>query len=186
MIKDDRMIQRKVNLLVLLLLPIISFAQEIAKPRVSPVAIATARYKDAYLKITYSQPNKKGEEVFGSIVPFGEIWKTGDNEATEMTITRDVLVNGAELKAGTYSLFTIPKKENWTIIFNADLGLWGSYNYNVKNDSLRFDVPVQTLTNAVYEPFTIAIDQKNEKAEISLLWDRTKVSFDVQFQEPKP
>jgi hypothetical protein len=179
------MIQRKVSLLALLLLPIISFAQEV-KPRLSPLAIATARYKDAYLKITYGQPNKNGHELFGVLVPYGEVWKTGDNEATEMTITRDILVNELPLKAGTYSIFTIPNKETWTIIFNGDLGLWGSYNYTMKTDVLRFDRPVQTITGEVYEPFTIAIDQKNEKAEISLLWDKTKVSFTVQFNEPKP
>lgn len=179
------MIQRKVSLLAMLLLPVISLAQE-AKPRLSPLALVTARYKDAYLKITYSQPSKNDGEVFGFLVPYGEVWKTGDNEATEMTITRDVLVNGLPLKAGTYSVFTIPNKETWTIIFNSDLGLWGSYNYNVKTDVLRFDCPVQPIAGIVYKPFTIAVDQKNEKAEISFLWDKTKVSFNVQFNEPKP
>ncbi|HZX73998.1 MAG TPA: DUF2911 domain-containing protein [Cyclobacteriaceae bacterium] len=179
------MIQRKVSLLAILLLPIILFAQE-TKPRVSPLAMSTARYKDAYLKITYSQPSKKGREVFGRLVPFGEVWQTGDNEATEITVTRDILINGIMLKAGTYSIFTIPNKETWTIILNGDVGLWGSYNYNMKTDVLRFDVPVQPLSGVVYETFAIGIDQKNDKAEIAFLWDKTKVSFTVQFNEPKP
>ena len=179
------MIQRKAILLAIVLLPIILFAQE-TKPRLSPLAMSTARYKDAYLKITYSQPSKNGKEIFGSLVPFGEIWKTGDNEATEVTITRDVLINGIILKAGTYSIFSIPNTGSWTIVINGDLGLWGSYNYNQKTDVLRFDVPAQPLTGVVYESFTITVDQKNDKAEIALLWDKTKVSFNVQFNEPKP
>ena len=179
------MIQRKASLLALLLLPITLAAQEI-KPRVSPLAFATARYKDAYLKITYSQPDKNNKEVFGSAVPYGEVWKTGDHEATEITVTRDVVLNGIILKAGTYSIFTIPNKETWTIIINSDLGLWGSYNYNQKNDLFRFDVPVQSTDGTIYERFTIEADQRNDKAQISLLWDKTKVSFPVQFNEPKP
>jgi len=120
------------------------------------------------------------------VVPYGQVWRTGANEATEVTVTRDILVNGTLLKAGTYSLFTIPEKSRWTIIFNSDLGLWGSYNYNPKMDILRFQATVQPLTDIVYEPFTILIEAKNEKAEIRLLWDNASVSFPLQFLEPKP
>lgn len=159
-------------------------AQEALKGRPSPVGIAAARYKDAYLKITYGQPHKNGREIFGKVVPFGEVWRTGANEATEITFTRDVIINSQIIKAGTYSLFTIPNRERWTIILNSDLGLWGSYNYVNKLDVVRFDVPVQTLTDVVYEPFTISISQKGERAEVSLLWDKTKVLFSIQFLEP--
>jgi len=162
-----------------------SLAQEAIAPRPSPLTVLTARYKDTYLKIVYSQPHKRGREVFGQLVPFGQVWRTGANEATEITITKDIFIKGQLLTAGTYSLFTIPEKEKWTIILNKDLGMWGSYNYNPKMDVFRFEVPVQSVTNVVYEPFTILIDQKNNKAEISLLWDKTKVSFPVDFIEPK-
>jgi hypothetical protein len=153
------MIQRKACLVAILFFPFLTFAQE-GKSRISPLAVATARYKDAYLKITYSQPHKNGRETFGTLVPYGEIWKTGDNEATEMTITRDILINEVALKAGTYSIFTIPNRETWTIILNSDLGLWGSYNYNIKTDVLRFDRPVESVANEVYEAFTIVIEPK--------------------------
>ncbi len=172
--------------IVLILFSLISYSQEAVKPRPSPLAVTSTRYKDAYLKIIYCQPHKRGREVFGKMVSYSEVWRTGANEATEFTVTRDVLINNQILKAGTYSLFTIPGKENWTIIINNDLGMWGAYNYNAKSDVMRFDVPVQALTDdVVYEPFTISIDQKMEKAEVSLLWDKTKVSFIIQFQEPK-
>jgi hypothetical protein len=162
-----------------------SFAQEALKPRPSPLAMATARYKDSYLKIVYCQPHKRGREVFGKLVPYGQVWRTGANEATEITLTRDVQVNNNVLKAGTYSIFTIPDKDHWAIIFNGDLGLWGSSNYNPKMDVLRFDVPSQAVDGLVYEPFTITIEPKNDKAEVVLAWDKTKVSFIVQFNEPK-
>lgn len=164
-----------------------SFAQEKLKPRTSPLAIAAIRYREAYLKIVYSQPQKNGREVFGKLVPYGEVWRTGANEATEITTTQDISINGTSLKAGTYSLFTIPGKEKWTMILNKDLGQWGAYNYNPKQDVMRFDVPVKMVAESlVYEPFTIRIDQKTDTAEIFLLWDKTQVSFPIQFIEAKP
>ncbi len=164
-----------------------SLAQVELKPRISPVTIVSIRYKEAYLKIVHSQPQKRGREIFGKVVPFGEVWRTGANEATEITVTQDISVKGSILKAGTYSIFTIPEKEKWTIIFNRDLGQWGSYNYNPRADVFRIEVPVKAIPdNLVYEPFTIRIDQKTDSAEIFLLWDKTQVSFPVQFIETKP
>ncbi|MGC4021630.1 MAG: DUF2911 domain-containing protein [Cyclobacteriaceae bacterium] len=163
------------------------YSQETLNLRVSPLAISSAKYKNCYLKIIYSQPQKKGREIFGKLVPYGQVWRTGANETTEITVTQDITVNGQLLKAGTYSLFTIPDKEKWTIIFNRDQGLWGSYNYNVKTDAIRFDIKPETIpNNLVYEPFTIRIDQVNDSAEIVLLWDQTQARFAIQFIEPKP
>ena len=172
-------------LLCLLLINVSAFSQEAVKARPSPLAVVTAHYKDTYLKVTYSQPHKQGREVFGKLVPYDQVWCTGANEATELTLTRDIKINEMTLKAGTYSIFTIPSGEKWTIIFNADLGMWGSYNYNAKMDVMKFDVPVSILKDVVYEPFTIWIDQKNDKADLQLAWDKTKVTLPVQFLEPK-
>jgi hypothetical protein len=160
-------------------------AQESSGPRPSPIAIASAKFKDTYLKITYGQPQKRGREIFGALVPYGQVWRTGANEATEITITKDLFFNGKLILAGTYSLFTIPDKDKWIIILNKEAGLWGSYNYNVKMDYIRFEAVPQPIQNIVYEPFTITIDQKNNKADISLLWDKTRVTFPVEFIEPK-
>lgn len=155
-------------------------AQEILKLRPSPLAITSVRYKDHYVKITYSQPQKKDREIFGQLVPFGKVWRTGANEATEITTTRDIQVNSIILKAGTYSLFTIPEKDNWTIIINADLGLWGAYNYDANKDVWRFDVPVQSA-DKIYEPFTIIFDHRNEVADLLMMWDDTRVSIPIKF-----
>lgn len=172
--------------LYLLFISITAFSQEAIKPRPSPLAVVTCLYKDTYLKITYSQPHMQRREVFGKLVPFGKVWCTGANEATEISCTRDININGLDLKAGTYSIFTIPEKDKWTVIVNADLGLWGSYNYNPKTDVLRFDVPVLAVADVVYEPFSIWIDQKNDKADWMMAWDKTKVLIPIQFLEPKP
>lgn len=159
-------------------------AQEGAPERISPASFATLRYKDTYAKVTYSQPRKRGREVFGGLVPYGQVWRTGANEATEITLTKDVFVNGMMITAGTYSLFTIPDKDKWIIILNKELGLWGSYNYNYKNDLLRFEVPVQPDTNFT-EAFTIRFDQRNNVADLLLLWDKTKISIPFQCIEPR-
>ena len=88
------------------------------------------------------------------------------------------------ITAGTYSLFTVPDKDKWVIILNKELGLWGSYNYNYKNDLLRFEVPVQADTT-INESFTIKFDQRNNVADLLLLWDRTKISIPFQCIEPR-
>jgi hypothetical protein len=179
--------QRQLLLFLLIVLATSAFAQEAVPPRPSPLAIASCKYKDSYLKITYSQPHKRGREVFGKLVPYGQVWRLGANEATELTVTREVFINSQFLPAGTYSLFAIPDKEKWTIIFSKDVGLWGSYNYNQANDWMRVDVTPHALEGElVYEPFTIAIDQKNNKADIVITWDKTTLSLGVDFIEPKP
>jgi hypothetical protein len=157
-------------------------AQDPVIPRPSPLAIVSTHYKDCYFKLTYSQPHKKGREIFGKLVPFGKVWRTGANEATELTITKNILINGTLLKAGTYSLFTIPESDHWTIIINADVGLWGSYNYNESQDVMRFQVPVGEIPgNVVYEPFTIQLEQRNEVADLLILWDKTRISIPIKF-----
>jgi hypothetical protein len=171
---------RPLIFIVLLAVVTNTYAQEIFKPRTSPLAVTSMKYKDAYVRIIYGQPLKHGREIFGKLVPYGEVWRTGDNEATEITTTKDLLINNQLLKAGTYAIFTIPQLEKWTIIINADLGLWGSYNYVPTLDVLRFDVPVEA--NATfYEAFTMFFDQKNEMANLLIMWDRVKVSIPFKF-----
>ena len=155
-------------------------AQEAVKQRPSPLAIAAIRYKDAYIKVTYSQPVKRGREIFGKLVPYNEVWRTGANEATEITTTKNIQINGTLLKAGTYSIFTLPQKDKWTIIINSEVGLWGAYNYNSKLDVMRFDVPVMQ-SDVIYESFTMEFNHRNEVADLLLYWDKIKISIPVKF-----
>ena len=168
-----------VSLLVFSLLTMGAYAQEV-KSRPSPLAITAVRFKDAYLKITYSQPQKRGREIFGKLVPFNEVWRTGANEATELLTTKNIQINGTLLKAGVYSLFTIPQKDKWTVIINSEVGLWGAYNYNQKLDVMRFDVPVMS-SDVVYESFTMELNHRNDMADLLLYWDKTKISIPIKF-----
>lgn len=155
-------------------------AQEALKPRPSPLEMVTMKYDDVYMKITYGRPHKRGRKIFGDLQPYGEIWRTGANEATEVTVTGPIKMGGQLLNPGTYTLFTIPYADHWTIILNSELGQWGAYNYNEKFDVMRFDVPV-SKTKEVYEPFTIEFEQKAQSAELLMIWDQTKVTIPIEF-----
>ncbi len=161
----------------------IAYSQEEVTPRPSPTAIVTMKFEDTYVKVTYSQPHKRGREVFGSLVPYGEVWRTGANEATELTTTESILIGGNKIDAGTYSIFTIPDEDKWTIILNKELGQWGAYNYNEEADLIRFEVPVQEVKDVVWEPFTIAFEQRNEHADLLMMWDSTMVTIPIEFMD---
>lgn len=166
--------------LLFLMLAFGGYAQEVLKLRPSPLAIAAIRYQDNYIKITYGQPQRNNRKIFGTLVPFGKVWRTGANEATELTTVKDIQLHNILLKAGTYSLFTIPQQDKWTIIINSDVGLWGAYNYNEAKDVYRFDVPVQSA-GKIYEPFTIIFENRNDVAELLMMWDDVKVSVPIKF-----
>lgn len=172
---------RTIILLSFIFLMNSSYAQQAIKPRPSPLNMCKAVYKTGYLRIVYSQPHKRGRTIFGGLVPYEKVWRTGANDATEMTITEPITLNGYTLKAGTYSLFAIPHPTSWTIIINGDLGQWGAFNYDIAKDVLRFDVPVET-NNVIYEPFTILTEQANEKGVIRFLWDSVRVNVPFLFK----
>lgn len=182
------MIKNKSFLIVFFFIAVLTcqeaIAQEAIKPRPSPLEVVTMKYDDTYIKVTYGRPHKRGRDIFGedTLVPYGKIWRTGANEATEITLTGDVKMAGEEVKAGTYTLFTIPDKDNWTIILNSELGQWGAYNYNEDFDVLRFTVPTST-TDVVYEPFTMEFEQHDHTTNILMMWDQTQVEIPIEFPE---
>lgn len=165
----------------LLVLSTVSWSQEAVNALPSPLAIARMKYKDAYVKLTYSQPHKRGRAIFGNLVQYGQVWRMGANEATELTLTRDMQINGQLVKAGTYSLFGIPEKDKWTIILNSETGLWGSYNYNEKLDVMRFDVQVSNTGKLIYEALQMKFDQKNELANLLINWDNVQITIPFKF-----
>ncbi|MGK7396851.1 MAG: DUF2911 domain-containing protein [Candidatus Cyclobacteriaceae bacterium M3_2C_046] len=178
---------KKTGLLITLLLIMTSLAtesmaQEALKPRPSPLGLVTMKFEDTYVKITYGRPHKRDREIFGNpdLVPYGKVWRTGANEATEITITEPVTMAGKRVEPGTYTLFTIPEEDQWTIILNEELGQWGSYNYKEDRDVLRFTVPTKE-TDVVYEPFTIEFNQSDDSADIQMMWDQTMVEIPLEF-----
>lgn len=177
------------NLLVLVLVSSLAFiscdGEEAQEPdpvrRKSPIAITKVKHADTYVKVVYGQPYRNGREIFGELVPYGEVWRTGANEATELTTTRDILFAGRELPAGTYSLFSIPGEEAWTIILNGELGLWGAFDYDVSKDILRVDVP-SGETDQVTEVFTIQFEEvQSDSTTITMRWDQTEVRIPLGF-----
>jgi hypothetical protein len=142
------------------------------------MSIAMLKSGKTYIKVVYSQPFKNEREIFGSLVPYGKIWRTGANEATEITLTQKIKIGGKSLAPGTYSIFSIPQADKWTIILSKDLGLWGEYEYNAKCDQLRFDVPVKKVDQS-WEAFTIKLEKEGSGAKMTLVWDKTAVEIPI-------
>ncbi len=157
-------------------------------PRQSPMAVAKVNIGEAYIKVVYSRPFKRGRLIFGTkeekaLVPYGEVWRTGANEATEITLTKDIEIAGNPLKAGTYSLFTIPQKDKFTVLINSELGLWGQFRMDEKKEVMRFDVPTGE-TEGEFEAFTIFFKKpEGNSTEMMLVWDRTKVVIPITVKQ---
>ncbi len=126
-------------------------------------------------QVVYCRPFKKDREIFGTLVPYGEVWRTGANEATEITFAQNLSFGGKALKAGTYTLFTIPNPTEWTVILNSKLGQWGAFNYKSEFDVLRVEVPTEEA-DKVHEQFTITFEAADAAAlNMLLAWDKTRV-----------
>ncbi len=134
----------------------------------------------AIVRVTYSRPKKNGREIFGKLIPYGKVWRTGANEAAEIKFYEDIDFGGKNVKAGTYSLFTIPGEKEWTIILNTDLDYWGAYSYKDANDILRLTAPATAL-NAAVENFTIQFESKGEnQGAMKLAWDKTMIEVPLK------
>ena len=178
-------------------------AQQLRLPRPSPKASVMQTIGVTDLTITYSRPAVKGRTIWGEapadayakgeatlddqnkrpagmpIVPYGHIWRTGANEATQFVVTDDVLINGQKLAAGSYSLHTIPDKNEWTIVFNETANQWGSFSYDSKNDTLRVKAKPQPTDLQEYLSFQIDPVRDNA-ATVSIRWERVRVPFTVE------
>lgn len=166
------------------------FAQA-AFPRASQKSTLSQTIGDTEVSIVYHRPNVKGRPIFGCqtndvipkgnvtypcLVPGGQVWRTGANEATIFEINNDVMINGQKLPKGKYSLHTIPGASEWTIIFNKNWGQWGSFTYDQKDDALR--VTAKPVSGEMKETMTITIDDVSEnKANIVVSWEKVRVPF---------
>jgi hypothetical protein len=127
----------QIVLTILILTSIMSCGTSRRDRRPSPYAADSSFISGSKLNISYSSPSVKNRQIWGELVPFGSPWRTGANEATVFSTSENINVNGKLLKAGKYSLFTIPESHQWTIIFNEDWDQWGAYNYEENKDALR-------------------------------------------------
>lgn len=190
-------------LLALFASSVLAQAPAVRLPRPSQKSSVMQTIGVTDLTITYSRPAVKGRKIWGDappaattgeatlddsskrlkdapIVPYGHVWRTGANEATVFTVTDDVMINGQKLPAGTYSLHTIPGKDEWTIIFNSDAGQWGSFTYDAKKDVLRVKAKPQWVAdNQEWLMYSIPVVTPNS-AQVLIRWEKVAVPFTVE------
>lgn len=149
-------------------------------PAASPACTLKQRIGLTDIEIAYSRPGKKGREIFGGLVPYGQVWRTGANAATKISFSTPVKLNDTDIPAGTYALFTIPGENEWTIILNKGVGQWGAFQYDPKADVARFKVSAMPIPLTM-ETFTIEFVQvQDESAVLDLVWDTTVVPIKLE------
>lgn len=172
-------------------------AQDDPAQRLSPIGIARTQIGDTYVKVTYGRPYIRDRQIFGPaaeedgpLVPYDDVWRTGANEATEITVSGPVLVAGSRLAAGTYSVFTRPGPDEWTVYISADVGLDGTGRFDAATETftpvfepdqalLTLRVPSARLSEPV-DPFTMTFEPVAGGADLVLRWDRTEVRIPVR------
>ena len=160
----------------------LSFSQ-INTPRVSPASKVEQMVGLTEIEIEYSRPSMRGREVFGNLVPFGKVWRTGADNSTKISFDTDVIISGKTIQSGTYSIFSIPNKESWEIILYSDVELWGvprDWSENKIVFSSMFDVKKLKKSNTV-ETFTISFnDLTNNDVNMSISWENTSVDIKIE------
>lgn len=169
----------QLSLVLVFILSLSTFGQQIKTPRPSPDATVTQFVGVTEVKIDYNSPGVKGRKVWGELVPFSEIWRTGANEATTITFTDPVKVNGNELPAGTYGIHTIPNENEWEFIFSKDTKIDGGSNFNKDKEVLRIKAKPEEHHFMERMTFLFA-DVTDNSASVNLLWDKLKVSFNIE------
>lgn len=147
--------------------------------RISPKAevMQTVGFTD--VRIVYSRPGVKGRVIWGKLVPYDAVWRAGANEATKISFSTDVTIEGKKLKKGAYSFFAIPGKNDWTLIFNKVADQWGAFEYNESEDALRVKVKTEKAVWQEWLSYTIN-KASNTSAVIRLEWEKIKVPFKVE------
>ncbi len=164
-----------------------SLMAQVKTPAPSPGSKFTQKVGLSEISVDYSRPGVKGRKIFGGLVPYGEMWRTGANASTDVMFSDDATVGGNEIKAGTYALYTIPGESLWTIIFYEKADHWGTPGDDFKDDlvAVKFDVEPQPMPFDI-ETFTIATNNiTSNSAELMMYWERTYVGFPVTFSTDK-
>ena len=149
------------------------------KSKPSPAASASCDIGGGKtIKTDYSSPRMKGRKIYGDLVPSGQVWRTGANEATTFIPSSDVVVGGKDVPAGSYTIFTVPTADKWTLIINKKTGEWG-IPYTYESDELaRVDMKVSKLPAPV-ENFTVAYDKSGSGCTLRIDWESTRASVDI-------
>lgn len=165
---------RILSMMILLIgISAITISAQDKKP-LSPHMTLESSFDGVDVKVEYNAPSMRNRTIMGDLVPYGKVWRTGANDATKITFSAPAMIEGQPIAAGTYSFFTIPNEDSWTIIFNKKANQWGSYSYSQAEDALRVDVSPQTLDAPVE---TMAIETMDEG--IMLKWDTVGVPVKI-------
>ena len=172
------------SIIALSLLLYSAFVENIFTKRLSPKDTVKFELNDLKLKVFYNRPFKKNREIFGALVPFNQVWRTGANEATTFETNKDLEINGIPITAGKYTLWTVPRDTLWTVIFNSKQYDWGVDKemkpmWDPNYDVLNIEIPVQHLKNIV-EQFTIAFDNSTDNLFLTMAWDDVKISVPLK------
>lgn len=152
---------------------------QVKTPQASPVCTISQAVGTSDISITYSRPGAKNRVIFGNIVPYDKMWRTGANKATKISFSEEVTFAGQKLPAGEYSLFTIPSTSEWEVILNNELNLWGTGEYNEADDVLRVKIPSLSNENHV-ESLTIDLNTfSSSGADLTISWEKTKIIIPI-------
>lgn len=178
---------RTLNILLFALGLVLSFtiqAQEIRGLDESPLDLAVfrpdGRSTTPAARIIYSRPSKKGRTMLGTKVPYGEVWRLGANQTTEINVYRDMTFGGKKLKAGNYTMYAIPMADSWTVIFNSNLYTWGAFDYDASKNVMSIEVPAKKASET-REAFGIAFDGKGGKGNLLMAWEDVEVSIPLTY-----
>ncbi len=164
---------------LVLLTATVAFAQQAPRsPRPSPKASLMQVVGLTDININYNRPGVKGRQIWGELVPYDKVWRTGANEATTIELSDEVWINGNKLAKGLYSIHTIPTASEWTVIFNSVAEQWGSYSYDAAKDALRIQVKPETADHREWMSFEIP-EMTTDTAKIVLRWEKIAVPFTV-------
>ena len=169
-----------IGLAVLVVILLIAFMVLKSKTKSSsPEVKQTYSVGTAKVNLFYCEPSKKGREIFGGIIKYGEVWRTGANEPTTFETDKNLIIDGKKLSEGKYSLWTIPQKDSWTVIFNREIPYWGDNTdgkaaRNANEDIIQIIVPVEKLTN-LQEKLSIDVQHN----ALNIIWDMTKVTVPI-------
>ena len=173
--------KQRIALLTLVLVAVatLAFAQQDKSKRASPPAQAVCKFSDGKsITVDYSSPRAKGRKIYGGLVPYGEVWRTGANEATSFVTTADLTVGGKDVPAGSYTIFTVPTADKWTLIINKKNGEWGiPYTYE-SDEQARVDMGVGK-TPVPIENFTISFHEMGNGCHMYLDWENTRATIEL-------
>ncbi|MCH7409840.1 DUF2911 domain-containing protein [Belliella sp. DSM 111904] len=163
-----------------LLFVITAHGQQIDMPQASPAATISQKIGLTDVKIEYSRPSTKGRKIFGELVPYGQVWRAGANAATVIEFSTPVKVEGNNVPAGSYAIYAIPEKNEWTYILSTNTKLWGAVGYNAEDDFLRFKVKAGK-TGQKYETMEIGFtDMTDTGASVVFKWEMVKAEFRIE------